>query len=183
MLTVDPDGFTETKFYRHQWDVPVCWYGADVFKLSFIQTVLWSPALFFPKAAILLLYRQLFAIQQRTRIAINIGLLITFLVYLSNIPLAAVYLAPRVGQSWDSLILTLEANKIPMTTGGVVQTTIATLIDFYIFFLPLPILLRLHISFRRRLQLVGIFSTALLLVGLSTKVRRAKANVIQRCGC
>lgn len=152
----------EYRFYRHQWDVPVCLYTADTFKVSFVQTVLWSPAFFFPKAAIFLLYRQLFATEQRTRLAINIGLLVTFLVYLSNVPLAAVYLAPRAGQSWDSLILTLEANKTPMTLGGVVQSTIATLIDFYIFFLPLPILFRLHIPARRRLQLAGIFSTALL---------------------
>jgi hypothetical protein len=89
----------EYKFYRHSWDIPVCWYTGDALKLPFVQTLLFSPAFFFPKAAILLLYRQLFAIQRHTHIAINMGLLITFLVYLSNIPLAVVYAAPRPGQS------------------------------------------------------------------------------------
>ncbi|KAI6080186.1 hypothetical protein F4821DRAFT_276623 [Hypoxylon rubiginosum] len=154
------------QLYRHQWDVPACWYTAETFKLSFVQAVLWSPA-FFPKAAILLLYRQLFGTDRRTRIAINIGLLVTLLNYLSNIPLAAVYLAPRVGQSWDSLISTTEEHRVSITLGGVVQSSIATLMDFYIFFLPLPILIRLRQPLRRRLQLVGIFSTALLGVGAS----------------
>ncbi|KAK6197108.1 hypothetical protein LQW54_010903 [Pestalotiopsis sp. IQ-011] len=169
------------KFYRHQWDVPVCWYDAGVFKLTFAQTVIWSPAFFFPKAAILLLYQQLFAIQRTTRIAIYVGMAVTFLVYLSNIPLAAVYLAPRVGQSWESLILTLEANKTPMTTGGVVQSTIATLIDFYIFILPLPIITRLQMPPARRFGLIAVFSTALLGVGASivsvvVKIRLLKST-------
>ncbi|KAF2992885.1 hypothetical protein E8E14_000146 [Neopestalotiopsis sp. 37M] len=155
------------KFYRHQWDVPVCWYDGSVFKLTFAQTVIWSPAFFFPKAAILLLYQQLFAIQRTIRIAIYVGMVITFLVYLSNIPLAAVYLAPRVGQSWESLILTLETNKTPMTLGGVVQSTIATLIDFYIFILPLPIIARLQMPPAKRFGLIAVFSTALLGVGAS----------------
>ncbi|KAI1120717.1 hypothetical protein F5Y10DRAFT_283077 [Nemania abortiva] len=96
------------KSFRHQWDTPVCFYSAA-------------------SAAILLLYRQLFAIQNRTRIAINFGVLITFLVYISNIPLAAIYLAPRV--------------------------------------VEIPILFRLNMSVKRRVQLAGIFSTALLGVG------------------
>ncbi|KAL9109063.1 MAG: hypothetical protein Q9227_006303 [Pyrenula ochraceoflavens] len=158
---------SQHKFYRHTWDIPICWYTGDELKLPFIQTVLFSPAFFFPKAAIFLLYRQLFAIQRRTRIAINIGLLVTFLVYLSNIPLAAVYAAPRAGQSWDSLLLSLKANSHPFALGGTVQSVVGTLVDFYIFFLPLPILFRLQMPIERRLQLVGIFSTALLLVKLA----------------
>ncbi|KAI5919908.1 hypothetical protein F4810DRAFT_465254 [Camillea tinctor] len=155
------------KFYRHSWDIPICWYTGDALKLPFVQTVLFSPAFFLPKAAIFLLYRQLFAVQRRTRIAINFGLLITLLVYLSNIPLAAVYLAPRAGQSWDSLLLSLQANSHPFALAGAVQSAVGTVMDFYIFFLPLPIIFRLKLPAGRRLQLVGIFSTAFLGVGAS----------------
>ncbi|RWA06305.1 hypothetical protein EKO27_g8807 [Xylaria grammica] len=83
------------KFYRHSWDIPVCWYSGEALKLPFIQTVLFTPAFFFPKAAIFLLYLQLFAIERRTAILIWFGLVITLLNYLSNIPLAAIYAAPR----------------------------------------------------------------------------------------
>ncbi|KAI0965078.1 hypothetical protein F4678DRAFT_344530 [Xylaria arbuscula] len=158
---------SQYKYYRHSWDIPVCWYSGDYLKLPFIQTLLFFPAFFFPKAAIFLLYRQLFAIKKKTRIAINFGLLITLLVYLSNVPLAAYYSAPRPGQSWDSLLLTLEANSRPFALGGTIQSAIGTVLDFYIFFLPLPFIYRLHIDKERRFQLIAIFSTALLGVAAS----------------
>ncbi|KAI0382407.1 hypothetical protein F5Y04DRAFT_279697 [Hypomontagnella monticulosa] len=169
---------SQYNFYRHSWDIPICWYTGNALKLPFVQTVLFSPAFFFPKAAIFLLYRQLFAIEDRTRIAINIGLFITLLVYLSNIPLAAIYAAPRVGQSWDSLLLDLKENSHPFALGGTVQSAVGTLMDFYIFFLPLPILFRLQMPVSRRLQLVAIFSTALLGVGASIVSLAFKVEIL-----
>lgn len=148
------------RFHRHSWDIPICWYTGDSLKLPFVQTVLFSPAFFFSKAAILLLYRQLFVIQPGRRIAINIGLIITLLLYLSNIPLAAVYAAPRAGQSWASLLQSLQVNSHPFAIAGTVQSAVGTLLDIYIFVLPLPILWNLNMALRRRLQLIATFSTA-----------------------
>lgn len=161
-LTPDPEVYIEHRFYRHSWDIPICWYTGDELKLPFVQTVLFSPVFFFSKAAIFLLYRQLFAIRRRTRLAINLGLVIVLLVYLSNIPLAAVYAAPRAGHSWDSLLLSLKTNSHPFALAGTVQSAVGTVMDFYIFLLPLPILSRLQMPLEQRLQLVGAFSTALL---------------------
>ncbi|RYP34521.1 hypothetical protein DL767_004233 [Monosporascus sp. MG133] len=155
------------RIYRHSWDIPACWYTGNLLKLVFVQTTLFTPAFFFPKAAIFLLYRQLFAINRRIRMAINVGLLITLLTYLSNIPLAAIYGAPRAGESWESLLLTIGDNSRPFGIGGITQSAFGTLIDFYIFFLPLPFLLRLHLPKKRVLGLVSIFSTALLGVAAS----------------
>jgi hypothetical protein len=126
--------------------------------------MLFCPVFFFPKAAIFLLYRQLFAVGKRFRMAIDAGLLVTFLLYLSEIPLAVIYAAPRPGHSWDSLLVTLEANEHPFALGGTIQSVFGTVLDLYIFFLPLPTLYRLQMPSRRRWQLIGIFSTALLYV-------------------
>lgn len=101
-------------------------------------------------------------VRRSTRIAINFGLLVTLLVYLSNIPLAAVYAAPRPGQPWSSLLNTLQANSHPFGIGGTVQSAVGTVLDLYTFFLPLPILARLQLERKRRLQLIFLFSTALL---------------------
>ncbi|KID72295.1 hypothetical protein MBR_08481, partial [Metarhizium brunneum ARSEF 3297] len=90
--------WAEHDSFRHARDVPVCFYTGRFLQLPFIQTVLFSPVLFFSKAAIFLLYRQLFATGRRLKLAINLGLVITLLVYLSNIPLAAVYAAPDPGK-------------------------------------------------------------------------------------
>lgn len=153
---------TDPKYYRHSWDIPVCWYTGTYLRFPFVQTVLFFPAFFFPKAAIFLLYKQIFAISKRMRLAIDAGLLVTFLVYLSNVPLAAVYAAPRAGHSWESLLETLQTNSKPFALGGTIQSAIGTVLDMYILILPLHIVWRLQMPLAKRLQLVGVFSTALL---------------------
>ncbi|RYP68176.1 hypothetical protein DL771_006826 [Monosporascus sp. 5C6A] len=149
--------------YRHSWDIPACWYTAKLLQLVFVQTVLFTPAFFFPKATIFLLYRQLFAINRHMRMAIDAGLLITLLTYLSNIPMAAIYGAPRAGESWESLLLIIGDDSRLLGIGGIIQCVVGTFINFYIFFLSLPSLLRPHLPKKRVLGLASIFSTALLL--------------------
>lgn len=124
--------------------------------------MLFTPTFIFSKAAIFLLYRQLFATGKQLRLAINIGLVITLLCYLSNIPLAAVYAAPDAGMPWKSLLRKLQTVGAKFSTAGLVQSVVGTVMDLYIFVLPLPTLLRLHLPLRRRVQLVGVFSLALL---------------------
>lgn len=155
---------TEHRIDRHAWDTPVCWYTGRFLRLPFTQSMLFAPATFFPKAAIFLLYRQLFGTGRRFRMAVDIGILITFLVYLSNIPLAVIYAAPRPGQSWDSILGSLETNARPFATGGIVQIAIETILNFYIFLLPLRILRHLNMPSKKRWQLVGVFSIAILYV-------------------
>jgi hypothetical protein len=148
--------------YRHIWDTPVCDFNGESLKILFVQTIFFGPAFFFAKAAILLLYGQLFAVGKRFKLAINLSILVTLLLYLSEFPLAAIYGAPKPGHSWDSLLESLKTNAKPFALGGSVQSAISTALDIYIFILPLPILLKLQLVPRQRLQLLGIFSTALL---------------------
>ncbi|KAK4164099.1 hypothetical protein QBC43DRAFT_379012 [Cladorrhinum sp. PSN259] len=155
------------RYYRHSWDTPVCWYDGRYLRLPFVQTMLFAPVFFFPKTAIFLLYRQLFASGRRLQIMIDVGIAITLLLYLSEIPLAALYAAPRAGQSWDELLYTLRDNSKEFALGGSIQSAISTVLDLYIFFLPLPILFKLRMPASRKWQLIGVFSTALLGVAAS----------------
>ncbi|KJZ71910.1 hypothetical protein HIM_08666 [Hirsutella minnesotensis 3608] len=157
----------EHRYYRHYWDIPVCWYSGAYLRLTFVQTLLFCPTFFFAKGAIFLLYRQLFAVKTRFKAAVDAGLTITLLVYLSMVPLAVIYAAPRADSSWDGLLDKFIVNARFIALAGIVQSAVGTLIDFYMFFLPLPILLHLHIPLRQRLQLVAVFSTALLAVAAS----------------
>lgn len=152
----------DPNYYRHSWDIPVCWYTGEYLRFPFVQTILFFPAFFFPKGAIFLLYKQLFAIGKRMRVAIDVGLLVTLLVYLSNVPLAAIYAAPRVGHSWESLLESLQTNSHPFALGGAIQSAIGTVLDIYILILPLHIVWHLQMPLGKRLQLVGVFSTAIL---------------------
>lgn len=144
--------------YRHQWDIPVCWFTPSYFKKLFIQECFFAPVYFTSKTAIFLLYRQLFAIKKWMRNAVNVGILLTFVLYLPTIPTAAVSSAPRLGGSWSS-IFTSDGPEM-MITWGIVMATLSTLLDLYIFFLPLPNILRLQMPLRRRLQVAGVFATA-----------------------
>lgn len=146
--------------FRHQWNIPVCWYTPSYFKILFVQECFFAPVYFTSKTAIFLLYRQLFAIKRWMRISVNIGILITFILYFLNIPLAAVYSAPRLGESW-SIILTSHGPE-KMITWGIIMAAVSTLLDLYIFFLPIPNIVSLQMPLERRLQLVGVFATALM---------------------
>lgn len=150
----------EINFNRHLWDIPVCWFTGTYFRTLYVQTMLFAPIFFTSKASIFLLYRQVFAIERRVRNYINIGLVITLILYLPNIPLSAVFDAPRYGDSWESMLTSHEPFK--MITWGIVQSTLTIVLDFYIFFLPLPIIIRLNMPLGKRLQLAGVFMTALM---------------------
>ncbi|KAK0747390.1 hypothetical protein B0T21DRAFT_277230 [Apiosordaria backusii] len=172
---------SQHRYYRHTWDTPLCWYNGQYLRLPFVQTMLFAPVFFFPKAAIFLLYRQLFASGKKLQIMIDAGLLVNLLLYLSEIPLAALYAAPRAGQSWDSLLYTLRDNSKQFALGGSIQSAIATVLDLYIFVLPLPILFKLRMPARRKWQLIGVFSTGLLgvaasVVSLVFKLRILSSN-------
>lgn len=144
--------------YRHQWNIPVCWFTPSYFKTLFVQECFFAPVYFTSKTAIFLLYRQLFGIKRWMRISVNIGILITFILYFLNIPLAAVYSAPRVGDPWSSILTSNGPEK--MITWGIVMAAVSTLLDLYIFFLPIPNIVSLQMPFERRIQLVGVFATA-----------------------
>lgn len=144
--------------YRHQWNIPVCWFTPSYFRTLFVQECFFAPVYFTSKAAIFLLYRQLFAIKRWMKYAVNIGILITFVLYFVTIPLAAVYSAPRAGGSWSSIFTSHGPEK--MITWGIVMASMSTLLDLYIFFLPLPNIFHLQMPLARRLQLVGVFATA-----------------------
>ncbi|KAI1211124.1 uncharacterized protein F4807DRAFT_25650 [Annulohypoxylon truncatum] len=153
------------KFNRHQWDIPVCWFTGTYFRIVYVQAMLFAPVFFTSKAAIFLLYQQIFGVQRRIRIAVKIGLLCSLVLYIPNIPLSAIFVAPPRGQPWVSM-LTSDAPK-KMVIWGIVQSSITILLDFYIFFLPLPVILKLNMPMGRRLQLFGVFTTALMGIAAS----------------
>lgn len=143
--------------YRHQWDIPVCWFTPSYFKTLFVQECFFAPVYTTSKTAILLLYRQVFAVKKWMRVAINSGICVTFLLYFVNIPLAIVYSTPHSG-GWSSMLT--SDGPMKMIPWSIVMATGSTLLDLYIFVLPLHTIIRLQMPLRRRVQLVGVFATA-----------------------
>ncbi|KAI2471076.1 hypothetical protein F4781DRAFT_141846 [Annulohypoxylon bovei var. microspora] len=160
---------SQLRFARHQWNVPVCWLTGQYMKaqIIFLITALFS-FIGLCKAAILLMYLQLFSISRGMRIAIWIGLVFDFLIYIPSIPMAAIYEAPRIGQSWDDmLILITQRQDSILVPYGVATGVASVLLDFYIFILPLPIIARLNLSRSKKIQISLVFMTALLGVAAS----------------
>jgi hypothetical protein len=129
-------------------------------KLLFAQVMLIGPVIFFAKAAILLLYLQIFNSHRAMRIAVYVGLVFTGLTYWTGIPLDIAFTAPRPGETWDSLLT--NGHPQQLIYWGVLQGALAVALDLYIFILPLPVLWKLNMSLKRRIGVCAIFFTALM---------------------
>ncbi|KAL4943636.1 hypothetical protein BDV06DRAFT_234517 [Aspergillus oleicola] len=148
------------EYTRHQWDIPACWFNARYMKILYAQGMFLSPTIFFGKSSILLLYRQIFTLEKPMRYAIRFGLVFTFAMYWPHVALESYYCAPHVGQSWNDLL----TNGMPerLIYWGIVQGTLAVILDLYIFILPLPRLWKIQRPVWKRLQIMAVFSTALM---------------------
>ncbi|KAI0196387.1 hypothetical protein F4808DRAFT_439918 [Astrocystis sublimbata] len=152
---------SQTKYARHQWDVRACWYTEGYPKLLFCQEIVAAFTLFFSKASIFLLFQQLFEVTNRMRIAIRGGIIFTALLYIIiNIPLGAILNAPRAGRSWTTVIT--EGHSVKVLIWGVIQSVLAIGLDLFIFILPIPVIMKLHLSTRKKVRLIAVFTTALI---------------------
>ena len=118
-----------------------------------------SLVLFFSKSSIFLLFHQIFEIQRPMRIAIRVGIISSALLYITNIPLSATLSAPRVGETWASVLISGRPQK--ELIWGVVQSACGIVLDLFIFILPIPVILRLQLSTKKKIQLLAVFTTAL----------------------
>ncbi|OTA70054.1 hypothetical protein K449DRAFT_427565 [Hypoxylon sp. EC38] len=160
----EPPSFIELKAARHIWDLPACFFNADYAKGIYIPAVLLQFGAFFAKASIFLLFRQLFEIRKPMRIAIWIRLVFNFLLYATGIAVATYYETPRVGESW---LDTLDGRTLIPLRWWQIQSALTVVLDLYIFILPLPIIARLKLPIRQRIQVIAVFSLAIMGIGAS----------------
>lgn len=110
-----------------------------------------------------MLFQQVFDISTAMRWAIRAGYLVNFLVYFLSIGVWSYYSAPLVGQSWEDIVE--EAARKPDLISfhyAVGQAPVVLLLDLYILVLPLPTILGLKLSARKRLRLVAVFGVGVL---------------------
>ncbi|KAK6953886.1 hypothetical protein Daesc_003848 [Daldinia eschscholtzii] len=130
------------------------WY----MKLTFVESLIVGPALFFPKAAIFLFYLQVFSIKKSVRVGSKVGLVMAFLAYIPASLVLCYFDAPHVGQTWEDVLRSgLPTRGIP---GGITIGVASVIVDIYIFILPLPTIFSLNMDFSKRIQLIALFTTA-----------------------
>ncbi|KAI1177769.1 hypothetical protein F4777DRAFT_540284 [Nemania sp. FL0916] len=161
------------KYNRHQWNLPLCWINGQYELVAYIYESLTCLSLFFSKTATLLLFKQVFNVSRAMHIAIWIGIAVSFVLYGSSLAALSYLSAPHAGQTWDQVANdAIISNLSPLYKGvapvviplywGVAQGAIGTVFDIYIFILPLPILYRLNLTKKRKLQLSALFFVAIL---------------------
>lgn len=124
-----------------------------------------GPTIFFGKEAIFLLYFDLFQVKKSMRLFIIAGMVFTGVVYWVGIIPESIFCAPHVGETWDPLVNARLGKRCSRNVyWGIVQGACAVLIDIMIFVLPIPAIARLQLPLRRKIQLLGVFMTALMSV-------------------
>ncbi|KAH6653324.1 hypothetical protein BKA67DRAFT_569192 [Truncatella angustata] len=148
------------KYSRHAWDLPACWYISDYnWKLLFSQNLLLGLTQFITKAAIFVLYLQLFATGKKTRYAITAGIIFMGMLYLPHPILVAVYMTPHSDETWADLALDGRPQKISLYAP--VHGVGSIVLDTYIFIIPILVLRKLHVDRKKKLQLLAVFTVAL----------------------
>ena len=119
-----------------------------------------GPSLFFAKSTIFLIYLRLFGIDEKTKYGAWFGLLWTSLLYWTGVPIQIYCSVPVIGREWN--VVTVDKHYKILAIYFIVQGVLSVVLDLYIFVLPVPVILRLQMSQKKRLSILGVFGTAIL---------------------
>ena len=150
-----------TKEYsRHGWDLPLSYFTGSLFKIIISEFFLGALGLLFSKLSILLLYFRLFSSNIRFRNLIYVGILWTMLINVTSIIVCAALCAPRRGESFGNY--TSINRCAQLGTWALVQGSLNVVLDFYILYLPVPVLWSLKLNRKRKLGVLAIFMTGMM---------------------
>ncbi|MCJ1266643.1 hypothetical protein MMC22_006528 [Lobaria immixta] len=145
---------------RHNWDIEYDQFH-DIIKYLIVYILLYGPTIFLIKISILILYLRLFSPDRLIRSLICLGMGYTLLANsIVTISFGALC-APRKTQSF------LEAYQTSQCVSNIDNLTITTSVvnlvgDIYILILPIAPVLKLKLSTRKKIAVVGVFMTGLL---------------------
>ncbi|KAL4955941.1 hypothetical protein BDW69DRAFT_182117 [Aspergillus filifer] len=141
---------------RHMWDIPVAiWLDeSNVRLLSVATTYPWTAC--FAKLSLLLLYRRLFP-YSRLRFFIWGGIIVVGALYGMFIIMS--FVSPAVCVSFHAGVTPFCS--FVHTVVNLWQSSVNVVTDFYLVILPIPRVLRLQVSTRRKVGLVITFASGL----------------------
>lgn len=126
-----------------------------------IIAMLYGPTVFLIKLSIFLLYLHIFAVSRRTRLLVYCGIVI---VLVGNAIPTAIFGAaciPRVGEYWSQSFTSRRCHEESLET-GLAAALINAITDYYVLWIPLPIVWKLNLPLRKKIGLVIIFMQGLL---------------------
>ncbi|KAI0849584.1 hypothetical protein F5Y00DRAFT_268999 [Daldinia vernicosa] len=165
------------KYFRHIWDIPLCWINDNFGKIAYAWEMTATFSTFPGRAATLLLFYQLFTISRSIGIAIWIGMAISLIITVWSICILSYgYANEKTRDHPDDAdgIITMWILRWSLLGG-----TLDILIDIYIFILPLPIIFKLNLSKKKKLQVSAIFFIALLGIAVSILTLAYRIKAVQ----
>ncbi|KAF2237315.1 hypothetical protein EV356DRAFT_12643 [Viridothelium virens] len=144
---------------RHEWDVPRSFLDPPFSQVTYAQTMVYGPSIFFARAAILALYFRVFSPKKTIRVLIYVGVITLLLVYITGLAILTAYCTPRRGGAWDSL---LAQHCTPATSiNAIVQSVVGIVSDIYILMLPLPVIYKLNLPSKTKAGIFAIFMSGI----------------------
>ncbi|KAF2704336.1 hypothetical protein K504DRAFT_442482 [Pleomassaria siparia CBS 279.74] len=163
ILTVGYGGlvmsFSVDETARHTWDIPVSAIDASWLKRNAATCTMYGPSMLCAKMAVFTLYLRLFGTTRWMRWCCWVGIGASILVHGSTIPLCAIYTFPHGDEEWN-LLLSLKGTKMGIQSIVAASYNVAS--DLYLLALPMPVIMSLHLSKKKKYGLVGVFMTGII---------------------
>ncbi|OAL54551.1 hypothetical protein IQ07DRAFT_272536 [Pyrenochaeta sp. DS3sAY3a] len=144
---------------RHSWDTPVSAIDESWLKKNAALCLLYGPAMFFAKAAICTLYLRIFKTVQWMKWCAWGALVVLGCIFWAMVPIYAVYSFPYGDEEWN-LNLALKTGRMDRLTIGICAVNVAS--DLFLLVIPLPIIIKLNLSFQKRIGLAAVFMTGII---------------------
>lgn len=142
---------------KHGWDLPVVSYTSSYFKIILAETIICSFAFLCSKLSILLLLHRLFTPVKSFRYCVYFGMLWATIISGVAIIIAGALCAPRSAESFSSLQVVSRCSR--QSTWAVVQGTMNILLDFFVLYIPIPMVWRLRMGYKKKWGVTAIFMT------------------------
>ena len=144
---------------------------------TYAANTLSGPTTFFAKAAVLALYYRIFRPHHWMRYCVFAGLIFAFCLYWVTVPLFSYFCASHNG-FWDSSISS-QCSRISIF--GPIFGTADIALGIYIMLLPIPAVLQLQLSLKKKLGVIfifmhGIFALVGSAAGLYYRVQLSKGG-------
>ena len=91
------------------------------------------------------------------RYQVYAGIALSFALFLSSIIVSCALCTPSPGQAWHDLTTLVKCEKARYY--AVPQGVVNVIIDFYLLYLPIPIVWHLNLQKRKRIGVIAIFLT------------------------
>lgn len=113
----------------------------------------------FAKASLFMLYYQLFKLRKSIRYAVIFGITFSILMSLITMILSIIFCSPKMGHPWD---LALGVKCLRTELSAFILGITNLILDIYMLILPIPVILHLQLSAKKKVGILAIFMVGFL---------------------